>query len=119
MAMLKRILALPVAEKIVNELVQKEVASILEICSPHCIYLFGSAARGMMTTASDLDFLVILADAADLKKTKKKYYCRKPAIEWPIDIIFIHRSAFEEKCTIGGVPMICKQEGKIVYGVCQ
>ncbi len=114
--MLKKILSQSVPQTEVNDLVRTEVWSILDICKPVCIYLFGSAARGAMTTSSDLDFLVVLPDTADLKTTKKDFYCRKPPIEWPVDIIFMHRSAFLNKCTIGGVPMICKQEGKIVYG---
>lgn len=114
--MLKKILSQPVSQTEVDDLVRTEVRSILDICSPICIYLFGSAACGNMTTSSDLDFLVILPDTADLKTTKKDFYCRRPPIEWPVDMIFMHRSAFMDKSTIGGVPMICKQEGKVVYG---
>jgi predicted nucleotidyltransferase len=114
--MLKKIISQSVAQTEIDDLVKTEVSSVLEVCNPICIYLFGSAARGTMTTSSDLDFLVILADTADLKITKKDFYCRKPAIDWPVDIIFMHHTAFRNKCMIGGVPMICKQEGKIVYG---
>jgi len=114
--MLKELLAKLIPQSQVDELVRTELKSILEVCKPVCIFLFGSAARGTMTTASDLDFLVVLPDNTDLKDVKQKFYCRRPALDCSVDIIFMHKSSFDTKSRLGGVPMICRQEGLIVFG---
>lgn len=114
--MLKRILAKKLDQALVTSLVQGELAEILAICQPIEVFLFGSAARDEMTDASDLDFLVVLPDQTDLKAIKKRYYCRKKQHDYPVDIIFMMESDFKQKAKIGGVAMICANEGRRLMG---
>ena len=114
--MLKRLLAKPLLSDEVETLIQLELDSILGVCQPCCVYLFGSAARHQMTDASDLDLLVVLPDPSDLKVIKRSYYCRQKPHLWPVDLIFMQRSDFQIKSQIGGIAMICRQEGRIIFG---
>ena len=114
--MFKRILAKPLEPRVVEALITAERDDLLHICDPETIFLFGSAARGEMTDASDLDLLVVLKDDADFKTIKRQYYCRKKSHMFPVDIIFMSMSDFVEKSKIGGVAMICQKEGRILYG---
>ena len=114
--MLKRLLAKKLDHQVVTTLVQSELADILSVCEPIQVFLFGSAARGEMTDASDLDFLLILPDHTDVKAVKSKYYCRKRQRDYPVDIIFMTASDFAQKSQIGGIAMICANEGKRLIG---
>ena len=113
-SMLKRVLAKPIEDSVVEALVQSELADILMLCAPIKVYLFGSAARKEMTDASDIDLLVVLTDDSDLKQIKHQYYCRKKGHMYPVDMIFVHQSEFASKAKVGGVAMICEQEGRIL-----
>ena len=115
--MLKRLLAKPLAESLVESLVQSELADVLQLCSPEKVFLFGSAARGEMTDASDLDLLIVLRDDADIKMIKRQYYCRKKLHMVPVDIIFMLISDFIKRAEIGGIAMVCKQEGRVLFEV--
>ncbi len=113
--MLKRILAKPLEKTAVDELIDFELKNILNLFQPEKILLFGSAARGEMTDFSDLDLLVIVDDQTDLKQLKKDFYCRKKTHSVPVDIIFMTSSDYLTKSQIGGIAMICQQEGRLLF----
>lgn len=98
-----------------EKLVQGELEVIIRICQPRRVYLFGSASRGEMTEDSDLDILLVLPNGADMKAVKKAYYGRRRDHNFPVDIIFMEESDFETKSRIGGVSMICRNEGRLLY----
>ncbi len=112
---LNRLLAKPISRKDVEPVIGEELAAILASCDPINVFLFGSAARDDMTEDSDLDLLVVVADSANLKEIKKKYYCRRKSHMWPVDILFMKQSAFQAKSGIGGVAMLCIQEGVLLF----
>jgi predicted nucleotidyltransferase len=99
----------------INPIIREEIAAILSSCKPKSVFLFGSAARDEMTDSSDIDLLVVVADGSDLKGIKQKYYCRRKTHTWPVDIIFLEQTDFDRKCQVGGVAMICKQEGILLH----
>jgi predicted nucleotidyltransferase len=113
--MLKRILAKALPHHFVEALVQSELTALLRLCDPRKVYLFGSAARGTMTDASDIDLLVVLKDGTDIKRVKRSYYCRKKEHLVPVDIIFIVESDFISRSKIGGIPMVCASEGRLIF----
>ena len=113
--MFKHLLAKPLPLDQVSVLVNEELAAIVHHCQPEAVYLFGSAARGEMTDASDLDFLVIMPDAADCKTLKAAYYRSRRSKSIPVDVVFMFASQFQGKSRIGGVAMICAQEGRLIY----
>ncbi len=113
--MLKSLLATPLEKSFVDQLVQKELQNILSVCAPLKVYLFGSAARGEMTDASDLDLLVVIENDVDLKSLKNQYFRRNLGRIYPVDIIFMHETDFQKKSVIGGIAMVCQQEGLIIF----
>ncbi len=113
--MFQKLLAKKLDKEEVERLVQEEKDYILKTCQPRAIFLFGSAARDEMTEASDLDFLVVVRDGADLKEIKHRYYCSPRERKWPVDLVFLDQSSFDEKSHIGGVAMICLQEGRLLF----
>lgn len=50
-----------------ERIIADKLRLILEASSPSAIILFGSAARGEMTEASDLDLALVYADEASLR----------------------------------------------------
>lgn len=113
--MLKRLLAKKLSPIEIEQLAQKELLAILSSCQPQYIYLFGSASRGEMTEDSDLDFLVALRDEQEIKAAKTAYYGRKRDHSFPVDIIFMDAQTFATKSKLGGVAMICLNEGRLLY----
>lgn len=109
------LLAKPLHVAEVKRLVDTELARIVQFVSPVMVYLFGSAARGEMTTASDLDFLVVVSDDAPMRDLKKRYYASSGEREVPVDAIFVTESEFQKRAGLGGVCMVCRDEGLIVY----
>ncbi len=114
--MFHKLFAKKLAKEEAAHLIELEKEYIVSVCKPLAIFLFGSAARNEMTDASDLDFLVVLSDETDLKALKKQYYCSPRKRLWPVDIIFMDKTTFLQKSLIGGVAMICLQEGLLLYG---
>jgi predicted nucleotidyltransferase len=112
---LKRLLAKPISRTDVEPIISEELAALLTACKPANVFLFGSAARDEMTDASDLDLLVVVADGANLKDIKKKYYCRRKTHMWPVDVLFMEQSEFQMKSQIGGAAMLCLQEGILLF----
>jgi predicted nucleotidyltransferase len=79
------------------------------------VYLFGSAARNEMTDCSDLDFLIVLFDHQNRKDTKKQYYRGTQMRVIPVDAIFVTLAEFQTRSHVGGVCMVCKEEGRLVF----
>jgi predicted nucleotidyltransferase len=101
----------------VSALVQKKKDWILGACSPACIILFGSAAAGEMTEASDIDLILIFSNLEEMKKSQALLWKSLPADDWPADIIFHTVSSFRDSCNKGGdASWIASREGRIIYG---
>ncbi len=98
-------------------LVQKKKDWILGACSPQCVILFGSAARGEMTEASDIDVILIFASLDDLKHARENLWKKRPVDDWPADIIFHTPNSFRASCDKGGgASWLANREGKVIYG---
>ena len=95
--MFRKLLSRPLDAQVTKSLVTAELQRIVENCDPESVYLFGSAARGEMTDASDLDFLVVLSDVADVKILKSRYYRSSVSRTVPVDTVFVKRSEFEKR----------------------
>ena len=111
----RKLLSQPLDTQVTKNLIAVELQRIVENCDPESVYLFGSAARGEMTDASDLDFLVVLPDFADIKSLKSRYYRSSVARTVPVDTVFVKRSEFEKRSRIGGVCFVVADEGKLLY----
>ncbi|MCA2961081.1 MAG: nucleotidyltransferase domain-containing protein [Silvanigrellales bacterium] len=99
----------------VESLVKLELARIVDNVHPTLVYLFGSAARGEMTDASDLDFLVVVPNDAPMKALKRRYYESPGERKIPVDVIFVTETDFDTRSRVGGICMVCVDEGRIVH----
>ncbi len=89
---------------------------ILEASSPMAVIVFGSAARGEMTEASDLDLAIIYPDEDSLRKGRASVLGRKPPDSWPVDLLFATRKGYFEKAEKGGVFELVRREGRVIHG---
>jgi HEPN domain-containing protein len=98
-----------------RDLVQKKTYSIVKACQPVKVLLIGSASHALMTTASDVDFVVILDEKKDLKKTNRDLVLSRNQDPWPQDVILITEENFSERSKIGGIHFIAASEGIEVF----
>jgi predicted nucleotidyltransferase len=75
------------------------------------IILFGSAAPREMTTASDLDVVVIVDNQDQVKETQKAFNQLSRLISWPVDCLVIDQDLFEKWPELGGLYAVVKDEG--------
>ena len=89
-----------------NQWAQKKANEILNsIPSQELIleaYLFGSAADGVFTDDSDLDFIIVTKDEAEIRQLQKEVYSPRFA-NIAIDWIFKTKLSFDERKNFGGV----------------
>ena len=69
-----------------DSVVGRIVESIVDAVAPEKIILFGSAARGEMTSSSDLDLLVV-KDKCHRRKTAARIYRTLPRPRPPVDVV--------------------------------
>ncbi len=102
--------------KIDQALIEQIVDRILSVAQPEKIILFGSAATGDMTGASDIDLLIV---ERDITGQRQEYVRIRKAlwdIEYPFDILFISSDWFEQsKETVGGVAHPANKHGRVIY----
>ena len=94
------------------ELIEKLYAQIISLVTPHQVILFGSASRGEMTDASDLDVVVIVRDIDEVKSTQKSLNQLSRLLQWPVDCLVVDLETFKRKSEIGGVYFVAKEEGR-------
>jgi hypothetical protein len=99
----------------VEVIVQKKVRWILAACHPHEIWLFGSAAQGRMTEASDVDLALLFSDRSALLAGRRELYETKRPDEWPQDLVFFVADDFYRQSAVGGLPMLILRDGKRTY----
>lgn len=92
------------------------VRTILEIVSPRSLYLFGSAARGAMTAASDIDVLVVMPTGTDCRRTAQALYMATWDFPHPLDFVVISEDRFEDaRDDVGTVVYPAYREGRKIY----
>ncbi len=99
-------------KRMLDNIVQK----ILEIVNPRQIILFGSAARGSMTSDSDLDILVVMPDGIHRRKTAQTIYSNLTGLGISKDIIVVTETDIRD---YGNNPSLvlypALQQGKVIY----
>lgn len=109
------------AEKISNSDLELLLQAIVDDFSGAqglvAILLFGSAVHGSMTTASDLDVVLVFGTKESCLQGRKLVpYLRKKAV-WPMDLICVDEETFKAKSEIGGIYFVAKREGRVLFGV--
>jgi predicted nucleotidyltransferase len=96
-------------------IVERKLQWILSACHPLEVWLFGSAATGEMTEASDIDLILLFEDAVAIREAQR-VLARTPRLDgWPQDLLWYLRSEFYEQSIVGGVPMIAVEDGRRIY----
>lgn len=108
----------PLSKATAKKVVNQALSLILE-STPEAVYLFGSAARGGMTTASDIDLAIIFETLGALKRERPivlEKIARKN-LGVPVDLLFFTKDEFNRKSSLGGVCMVIKDDGKQIYRI--
>lgn len=100
-----------------DDRVQLVLKSILSVCQPVSVILFGSAARYELTTSSDIDVVVVFPSLLELKNAQKQLYARSGELAFPVDFILVDAQNYNQKSQIGGVLFDARHEGRIIFGV--
>ena len=75
-----------------HELVER----ILQVVKPVKIIMFGSAARGTMTSDSDIDVLVVVPDGIPRRKTAQDIYQKMIGLDLAVDVVVATESDLKE-----------------------
>jgi predicted nucleotidyltransferase len=103
-----------------QETLDEMVEAIVTEVDPDQVVLFGSHARGDTSSTSDIDFLIVKDDTADLSPTRRALMARlwKRLARYPVSQDFlIHTSdeVAEWRDDINHVIARALREGKTVY----
>jgi len=99
----------------IEDLVSKGLATIRGHSDPIKIYLFGSALGENFDDFSDLDFLLVFQTKEQAVRSRQLLYRQSHAFSHPVDFICVDNETFEQKAEIGGVYLIAKQDGRLLY----
>lgn len=98
-----------------RELIEGKLRWILKACSPEEVWLFGSAARGELTEASDIDIALIFEDTAQLRAARRALASRSRPDNWPQDVLYYTEDDFYRRARSGGAAQIIVEEGRRLY----
>ena len=113
--MLKKIISNRISADDAERLISRCRELILQRIQPEAIYLFGSAARGELTTASDLDVAIILPSQDAIRNARKKLCGVSAALDWSLDVLYYTPELLESGAEAGGVCEIIVGEGRKIY----
>ncbi|MFZ4615427.1 MAG: nucleotidyltransferase domain-containing protein [Rectinemataceae bacterium] len=99
------------SKKETARLIEAKLQWLLDASQPSVVVLFGSAARGGMTEASDPDLALVYPDDQAFRLGRKAIFCRPPCDSWPTDLLFSTQKAFGEKVAAGGLYELIAREG--------
>ena len=88
---------------------------ILEIADPLRVILFGSAVTGDFDSWSDLDFVVVLDDEANVSEIRKRLYRLRLQTDRDLEFICVTQSRFLKMKDLGGVLFVAAHEGTVLY----
>lgn len=100
-----------------ESLVQAKLQWLLGLSQPLAIWLIGSAARGEMTEASDIDFVLLFENELIKKNSMMAVYKSPCPVEWPTDLLPYTQEEFTKSAKSGGgVCWLALREGRLLYG---
>ncbi|CAA9248415.1 MAG: hypothetical protein AVDCRST_MAG77-3011 [uncultured Chloroflexi bacterium] len=93
------------------------VESLVRAFAPDRVYIFGSRARGAAGPDSDVDLLVVVADAGPYPhRLAQEAYRSLGAHTLPFDIVFMARDEFQWRASVASsLPATVLREGHLLY----
>ncbi len=98
-----------------RELLRKVVLRLVEVDEAIQVKVFGSFVHDRMTEASDIDIAVIIPDQWRTKDFLDKLYLKGAISDWPVDLIVLRLSFYNQKKEMGGVSFDIHQDGIDLY----
>lgn len=105
----------PVEDSIVTSHVERKLRWILSACSPAEVWLFGSAASGTMTEASDIDLALIFRTGGEIRDAQATLARTPRLVNWRQDLVWYLAEDFYDRARVGGLPMIIMEDGIQLY----
>ena len=103
-------------KKSIQENLQEMVSRIVKRFQPEKIILFGSHARGVGGTSSDVDLLVVMPVQGTRRKLATEIDLSLVGIELPADVIVVTPDDFQRnRDRIGTIIQPAMREGKVLY----
>ena len=100
-----------------DTLIEEIVRRVLSVAAPDKIILFGSAAAGHLTRDSDIDLLIVEAQADDPRGESVRIGDALRGLGYPFDVLVISADWFEaSKTVIGGIAYPANKYGRVIYG---
>ncbi|MBI5141489.1 MAG: nucleotidyltransferase domain-containing protein [Nitrospirae bacterium] len=93
------------------------IGRILSVVTPKKVFLFGSAARGVMGVNSDIDLLVIVPSGVHRRKTAQNIYRNMIGVGFATDIVVVTEEDVERFINTDGMvihPAVTG--GRLIYG---
>lgn len=84
-------------------------------CSPARVIAFGSAGRGELREDSDIDLAILFADETQFRNGRDAVRKAPREDMWPLDLLFYTVDDFELRAGSGGVCMLVRNEGRVLY----
>lgn len=102
----------------VTELLDQITERLVAALKPEQIILFGSYAYGEPTEDSDIDLLVVVADADEPRyRRARQAYKALRGISIPMDVIVMTREEVQRKVNVhSSLVSQAIREGKLLYG---
>lgn len=113
---LARFTATKLTSEQTNTLIKNVVTDFAMLPGLQAILLFGSAANETMTTASDIDILLVLDTKENVALSRKLFPSLRKHSTWPMDLLCIDVETFKQKSQIGGICFVARTEGKVIFG---
>lgn len=113
---LARFLAKKLSEEEINELVHNIIADFSSAPGLRSILLFGSAANGTMTDASDIDVILIFDTKESSSRARKSVGSLRRKSAWPMDLLCVDIKTFQRKSKVGGIYFVAQNEGRVIFG---
>ncbi|MBI1862271.1 MAG: nucleotidyltransferase domain-containing protein [Deltaproteobacteria bacterium] len=112
---LAKLTAAKLSQDEISELIQRTVDGLQGIPGLERAILFGSAARGEMSEASDLDVVLIFDSVSHAKEGARLAQWQRVKPLWPTDFLSTDRATYETRSHLGGVFFCAREEGRDIF----
>jgi len=95
--------------------IQEVIRRVVDIARPQRIVLFGSAARGGMTTDSDIDILVIMRGPVHRRQMVQRIYRNLHGVALPVDVVVVTEEDVAHSKDGFSIIRPALEEGQVIY----
>jgi predicted nucleotidyltransferase len=98
------------------EKVSEVVARLVAVASPLRLIAFGSAAKGDLAVANDLDLLVVETEVSSRYRETVRLQKALRGVLMPVDLVVTSLASYEERSQVPGtVEHAARTEGRVLH----